>query len=115
MALIASTMAGSGVCVLTGRGTWRNFKNRADLGVLVEGDQRLFNQYGVRVLNPAKYPQVKVRRAEVRRLGDRHRSPAHACRRYDQWPATVLPKRRQVSRRMRALKNSVFLAASAGS
>jgi tungstate transport system substrate-binding protein len=45
-------MAGSGVCVLTDRGTWRNFKNRADLGVLVAGDQRLFNQYGVMALNP---------------------------------------------------------------
>ena len=54
-------MAGSGVCVLTDRGTWRNFKNRADLGVLVAGDQRLFNQYGVMALNPAKYPQVKAK------------------------------------------------------
>jgi len=57
-------MAGSGVCVLTDRGTWRNFKNRADLGVLVAGDQRLFNQYGVMALNPAKYPQVKAKDAQ---------------------------------------------------
>jgi len=41
-----------------------NFKNRADLGILVEGDKRLFNQYGVMVVNPAKYPQVKLKDAQ---------------------------------------------------
>ena len=45
---------------LTDRGTWLNFKNRGDLVVLVEGDKRLFNQYGVMLVNPAKHPQVKV-------------------------------------------------------
>lgn len=44
---------------LTDRGTWLNFKNRGDLAVLVEGDTRLFNQYGVIVVNPAKHPHVK--------------------------------------------------------
>ena len=44
---------------LTDRGTWLSFKNRADLAVLVEGDKRLFNQYGVIVVNPAKHPHVK--------------------------------------------------------
>ena len=44
---------------LTDRGTWLSFKNRADLAVLVEGDRRLFNQYGVIVVNPAKHPHVK--------------------------------------------------------
>ncbi|MEN9543931.1 MAG: hypothetical protein RLZZ598_764, partial [Pseudomonadota bacterium] len=44
---------------LTDRGTWLSFKNRGDLVVLVEGDTRLFNQYGVIVVNPAKHPQVK--------------------------------------------------------
>jgi tungstate transport system substrate-binding protein len=44
---------------LTDRGTWLSFKNRADLAVLVEGDRRLFNQYGVMVVNPAKHPHVK--------------------------------------------------------
>ena len=44
---------------LTDRGTWLNFKNRGDLGILVEGDKRLFNQYGVMVVNPAKHPHVK--------------------------------------------------------
>ena len=44
---------------LTDRGTWLSFKNRGDLTVLVEGDRRLFNQYGVIVVNPAKHPHVK--------------------------------------------------------
>jgi len=46
--------------VLADRGTWLNFKNRADLAVLVEGDKRLFNQYGVLLVNPAKHPHVKA-------------------------------------------------------
>ena len=46
--------------MLADRGTWLNFKNRADLAVLVEGDKRLFNQYGVMLVNPAKHPHVKV-------------------------------------------------------
>ena len=50
----------SGAYVLADRGTWLNFKNRGDLAVLVEGDNRLFNQYGVMLVNPAKHPQVKV-------------------------------------------------------
>lgn len=45
--------------VLADRGTWLNFKNRGDLAILVEGDRRLFNQYGVIVVNPAKHPHVK--------------------------------------------------------
>lgn len=44
---------------LTDRGTWLSFKNRADLGILVEGDRRLFNQYGVILVSPAKHPHVK--------------------------------------------------------
>jgi len=50
----------SNAYVLTDRGTWLNFKNRGDLVVLVEGDKRLFNQYGVMLVNPAKHPHVKV-------------------------------------------------------
>jgi tungstate transport system substrate-binding protein len=52
--------ASSGAYALTDRGTWLSFKNRGDLTVLVEGDSRLFNQYGVMLVNPAKHPQVKV-------------------------------------------------------
>jgi tungstate transport system substrate-binding protein len=57
----ALNMASSlGAYVLADRGTWLSFKNRADLAVLVEGDNRLFNQYGVMLVNPAKHPQTKV-------------------------------------------------------
>ncbi|MEK8050002.1 substrate-binding domain-containing protein [Ideonella sp. DXS22W] len=45
--------------VLADRGTWLSFKNRGELAVLVEGDTRLFNQYGVIVVNPARHPHVK--------------------------------------------------------
>ena len=45
--------------VLSDRGTWLAFKNRGDLGIVVEGDKRLFNQYGVMLVNPAKHPGVK--------------------------------------------------------
>jgi len=50
----------SNAYVLADRGTWLSFKNRGELAVLVEGDRRLFNQYGVMLVNPAKYPHVKV-------------------------------------------------------
>src|SRR5665647_2808681 len=50
----------SNAYVLSDRGTWLDFKNRGDLKELVEGDKRLFNQYGVMLVNPAKYPHVKV-------------------------------------------------------
>lgn len=52
--------ASSGAYVLADRGTWLNFKNRADLAVLVEGDLRLFNQYGVMLVSTAKHPHVKT-------------------------------------------------------
>jgi tungstate transport system substrate-binding protein len=54
----------SGAYVLTDRGTWLSFKNRGDLAVLVEGDNKLFNQYGVMVVNPAKHPHVKAADAQ---------------------------------------------------
>ena len=56
--------ASTGAHVLADRGTWLSFKNRADLAVLVEGDTRLFNQYGVMAVNPAKHPHVKAALAQ---------------------------------------------------
>jgi len=50
----------SNAYVLSDRGTWLAFKNRGDLGVTVEGDRRLFNQYGVMLINPKKHPAVKT-------------------------------------------------------
>ena len=56
----ALNIAGSSnAYVLADRGTWLNFKNRGDLVVLVEGDRRMFNQYGVMLVNPARHPHVK--------------------------------------------------------
>ncbi len=54
----------TGAYVLTDRGTWLSFKNRGDLKVLVEGDSRLFNQYGVMVVNPARHPHTKAADAQ---------------------------------------------------
>jgi len=51
--------------VLTDRGTWLSFRNRGDLAVLVEGDKRLFNQYGVIVVDPAKHPYTKTALAQA--------------------------------------------------
>ena len=51
--------------VLADRGTWLSFRNRGRLAVLVEGDRRLFNQYGVIVVNPARHPHVKVALAQA--------------------------------------------------
>src|SRR5262245_33751352 len=45
--------------VLSDRGTWISFKNKGDLAIVVEGDQRLFNQYGVILVNPEKHPNIK--------------------------------------------------------
>jgi len=49
----------SGAYVLSDRGTWLSFKNKGDLVIAVEGDGRLFNQYGVMLVNPQKHPNVK--------------------------------------------------------
>ena len=59
--------------VLTDRGTWLSFKNRGELVILVEGDTKLFNQYGVMVVNPAKFPQIKA--AEAQKFVDWVTSP----------------------------------------
>ncbi len=57
--------ASSGAYALADRGTWLSFKNRGELGIVVEGDQRLFNQYGVIVANPAKHPHTKTALAQA--------------------------------------------------
>ena len=54
-----NTASSMNAYILADRGTWLAFKNRGDLGILVEGDTRLFNQYGVILVNPAKHPHVK--------------------------------------------------------
>jgi tungstate transport system substrate-binding protein len=59
MGAALNTAAASNSYVLADRGTWLSFKNRGDLEILVEGDQRLFNQYGVILVNPAQHRRVK--------------------------------------------------------
>jgi tungstate transport system substrate-binding protein len=56
----ALNTAGAGnAYVLSDRGTWIHFNNKGDLEIVVEGDKRMFNQYGVMLVNPAKHPNVK--------------------------------------------------------
>jgi tungstate transport system substrate-binding protein len=59
MGAALNTASAMNAYVLSDRGTWISFKNRGDLVIAVEGDQKLFNQYGVILVNPAKHPHVK--------------------------------------------------------
>jgi tungstate transport system substrate-binding protein len=59
MGAALNTASAANAYVLADRGTWLSFKNRGDLDILVAGDKRLFNQYGVILVNPARHPHVK--------------------------------------------------------
>jgi len=59
MGATLNAAAASGAYVMSDRGTWISFKNKADLVIAVQGDKLLFNQYGVILVNPAKHPHVK--------------------------------------------------------
>jgi tungstate transport system substrate-binding protein len=59
MGAALNTAGAMNAYVLSDRGTWISFKNRGDLEIVVEGDKRLFNQYGVMLVNPEKFPSVK--------------------------------------------------------
>src|SRR5499427_8346446 len=59
MGAALNVAAATGAYVMSDRGTWISFKNKADLVIAVEGDKLLFNQYGVILVNPAKHPHVK--------------------------------------------------------
>ena len=54
-----NTASSMNAYIFADRGTWLNFKNRGELTIVVEGDNRLFNQYGVILVNPARHPHVK--------------------------------------------------------
>ena len=60
MGATLNTASGLDAYSLTDRGTWISFKNRGNLLILIEGDSRLFNQYGVMLVNPKKHPHVKA-------------------------------------------------------
>jgi tungstate transport system substrate-binding protein len=59
MGATINTGVGMGAYVFTDRATWSSFKNRGDYRIVVEGDKKLFNQYGIILVNPAKHPNVK--------------------------------------------------------
>ncbi|HSN71450.1 MAG TPA: substrate-binding domain-containing protein, partial [Steroidobacteraceae bacterium] len=65
MGAALNTAAAMDAYVLSDRSTWLAFQNRRDLVLLVQGDERLFNQYGVIMVNPAKHPQVKEQHAQA--------------------------------------------------
>jgi len=60
MGAALNTAAAADAYVLSDRGTWLSFKNKGDLVIAVAGDKRLFNQYGVMLVNPRKHPAVKA-------------------------------------------------------
>jgi tungstate transport system substrate-binding protein len=60
-----NTAAAMNAYILSDRGTWLSFKNRADLAIVVERDMRLFNQYGIMLVNPEKHPNVKKEMAQA--------------------------------------------------
>ncbi len=60
-----NTAAAMSAYILADRGTWISFKNRGDLAIAVEGDKRLFNQYGIMLVNPARHPSVKKELGQV--------------------------------------------------
>ncbi len=60
-----NTAAAMSAYILADRGTWISFKNRGDLAIAVEGDKRLFNQYGITLVNPARHPSVKKELGQV--------------------------------------------------
>jgi tungstate transport system substrate-binding protein len=59
MGAALNTAAAMNAYLLSDRGTWISFKNRGDLEISIEGDKQLFNQYGIMLVNPQKYPTVK--------------------------------------------------------
>ena len=65
MGATLNTAVGMGAYALTDRATWISFKNRGDFDVQVEGDERLFNQYGVILVNPEKHASVKVKAGQA--------------------------------------------------
>jgi len=60
MGAALNTASASNAYVISDRGTWLSFKNKGDLAIVVEGDKRLFNQYGVMLVNPEKHPSLKA-------------------------------------------------------
>ena len=65
MGATLNTAVGMGAYALTDRGTWISFKNKGNFRIVIEGDPELFNQYGVILVNPAKFPNVKAKQGQA--------------------------------------------------
>jgi tungstate transport system substrate-binding protein len=65
MGTTLNTAVGKNAYALTDRGTWLAFANKDNFKVLVEGDDKLFNQYGVILVNPTKHPTVKAKEGQA--------------------------------------------------
>lgn len=65
MGATLNTAVGMGAYALTDRGTWISFKNKGNYRIVIEGDPELFNQYGVIMVNPAKFPNVKAKQGQA--------------------------------------------------
>ena len=93
-----NTASGMNAYALTDRGTWLSFKNRGDLVILVEGDVKLFNQYGVMLVNPAKHAaREEGDGPEVHRLADLARGAGRDRRLQDRRRAALLPQLQAVT------------------
>jgi tungstate transport system substrate-binding protein len=73
MGAALNTAGAANAYVLCDRGTWIHFRNKGDLQILVEGDKRMFNQYGVMLVNPDRHPNVKHRLSGLARGAEGHR------------------------------------------
>jgi len=65
MGAVLNMASSANAYLISDRGTWLAFKNRGDLAILTEGDRRLFNQYGVMLVNPARHPDVKAKEGQA--------------------------------------------------
>lgn len=65
MGATLNTGTGLGAYIMTDRATWIAFGNKGDYGIMVEGDPRMFNQYGITMVNPQKHPNVKAEMAQA--------------------------------------------------
>ena len=65
MGATLNTASGMGAYAVTDRATWISFKNRGSLKIVAEGDERLFNQYGIILVNPARHPKVKAKEGQA--------------------------------------------------
>src|SRR5262249_43340463 len=95
MGATLNTAVGKQAYSLTDRGTWLSFANKDDFKVLVEGDPKLFNQYGVILVNPQKHPNVKVKEGQAFidwLIGSDGQAGYRELQ--DRWSAAVLPQRR---------------------